>query len=278
MESRIWRMEGRSAHPFEAIDYPRMPGKPRTTGLTSMLDGGLGTGEVLDRVTLAGEWIDVVKLGWATARLTPTAVLYEKVRIYRAAGIKVCSGGTFLEVAFAQNRVTEFLAGARELGLAMVEVSDGVYPMSRKDKLGLIARVRAAGFTVWSEVGKKDADEDKGISIDERCIAVERELAAGADKVILEARESGTVGIYDRSGAPAEELIQRIVQCVGRERLVFEAPRKDQQVWMVQTLGALVNLGNIAPQDALPLATLRTGLRADTFREMHLQRAEERAA
>ena len=274
MGSRIWRMDDRTAHPFEAIDYPRMPAKPRATGLTSVLDSGLGTSEAADRVAVAGEWIDVVKLGWATARLTPTAVLFEKVRIYRAAGIKVCCGGTFLEIAYAQNRVAEFLAGARELGLTIVEVSNGVHPMSPQEKLGLICRARLAGFTVWSEVGRKDADEDRSISLDERCAAVERELEAGADKVILEARESGTVGIYDRSGAPSEEIINRIVQAVGFARLVFEAPRKDQQVWMVQALGARVNLGNIAPQDALPLATLRTGLRADTFRETHLPRED----
>ena len=273
MRARIWQVEdlatSRTVHPFEAIEYPRLPAKPRATGLTSVLDGGLGNSEVRDRVAVAGEWIDVVKLGWGTARLTPAAALYEKVAIYRAAGIRVCSGGTFLEIAFAQNRVAEFLAGARELGLAMVEVSNGVSSMSQKDKVGLIARARSAGFTVWSEVGKKDANEDASISFEERCAAVERELAAGADKVILEARESGTVGIYDRSGAPAEALIRRIVQCVGPERLVFEAPRKDQQVWMVQALGARVNLGNVAPHEALALATLRTGLRADTFRETH---------
>ncbi len=154
MGSRIWRMDDRTAHPFEAIDYPRMPAKPRATGLTPVLDSGLGPGDAADRVAIAGEWIDVVKLGWATARLTPTPVLFEKVRIYRAAGIKVSCGGTFLEVAYAQNRVAEFFAGARELGLAIVEVSNVVPPMSQKVKLGLFARARLAGFPVCIEVGK----------------------------------------------------------------------------------------------------------------------------
>ncbi|MGH8519813.1 MAG: phosphosulfolactate synthase [Panacagrimonas sp.] len=264
------RVPSGELHPFDAIEYPRLPAKPRTTAVSSVLDGGLGPAEARDRVAVAGEWIDVVKLGWATARLTPTATLREKIAIYRSAAIEVCSGGTFLEIALAQNRVREFLAGARDLGLSMVEVSNGVHPMSEQDKLGLIERARAAGFTVWSEVGKKDADEDARIGIDERCTAIERELQAGADKVILEARESGTVGIYDRSGAPAVEMIQRIVERVGKERLVFEAPRKEQQLWMVRVLGPEVNLGNVAPEEALALATLRTGLRGDTFREMHL--------
>lgn len=261
-------------HPFGAVEYPALPAKPRATAVTSVLDGGLGPSEARDRIAIAGEWIDVVKLGWGTARLTPAAALREKIRIYRSAAINVCSGGTFLEIAFAQNRVREFLEGARELGLAMVEVSNGVHPMSEEEKLALIAEVRSAGFTVWSEVGKKDPDEDARIGIDERCAAIARELDAGADKVILEARESGTVGIYDRSGAPAAEMIQRIVERVGAQRLVFEAPRKEQQLWMVRALGPEVNLGNVAPGEALALATLRTGLRGDTFREMHLHGLE----
>ena len=267
-------LTSRTRHPFEAIDYPALPAKPRTTAVTSVIDGGLGPAEARDRVAIARDWIDVVKLGWATARLTPDAALREKVHIYRAAGIHTCTGGTFLEIAFAQNRVREFLHGARDLGFSMVEVSNGVHPMSEKDKLGLIAQVRSAGFTVWSEVGKKDPDEDARIGIDDRCAAIAGELKAGAEKVILEARESGTVGIYDRTGSPAVEMIQRIVESVGSERLVFEAPRKEQQLWMIRALGPEVNLGNVAPEEALSLATLRTGLRGDTFREMHLHGLE----
>src|SRR5689334_18098532 len=146
------------AHPFAAIRLPQLPGKPRSVGITSVMDPGLGPAEAADRVAVAGEWIDVVKLGWGTARMTPAAVLRAKVNLYAAAGIAVCSGGTFLEVACAQNRVAEFLAGARELGLGMVEVSNGVHPMSEDEKLQLIGRARAAGLRVWSEVGKKDPE------------------------------------------------------------------------------------------------------------------------
>jgi len=261
-------------YPFQAIEHPRLPPKPRRSAVTSTLDKGLGPAEVRDRIAVSADWIDVVKLGWATARLTPRATLLEKIRLYRAAGIEVCTGGTFLEIALAQKRVPAFLAEARELGFDMVEVSNGVHPMSEDEKLGLISTARAAGFKVWSEVGRKDADEDARIGIEERCAAIAQELAAGADKVILEARESGTVGIYDRGGNPAGEMIQRIVEHVGLERLVFEAPRKGQQLWMIQNLGREVNLGNIVLEEALALATLRTGLRADTFGEMHLSRLE----
>jgi phosphosulfolactate synthase (CoM biosynthesis protein A)/phosphosulfolactate phosphohydrolase-like enzyme len=261
-------------HPFEAIEYPALAPKPRTTGLTSVLDQGAGLGATRDRINVAGEWIDVVKLGWATARLTPGAALRAKIETYRSAGIEVCTGGTFLEIALAQNRVQEFLQGTREAGFSMVEVSNGVHPMSDAEKLGLIERARSAGFTVWSEVGRKDPDEDARMGIDERCAAIARELEAGADKVILEARESGTVGIYDRTGKPAAEMIQRIVEHIGAARLVFEAPRKEQQLWMIRALGPGVNLGNVPPEEALALATLRTGLRGDTFREMHLRGLE----
>ena len=257
-------------HPFAAIAYPALASKPRSVGLTSVIDKGLGPAEAADRVAAAADWIDVVKLGWGTARMTPAAALRAKVGVYAGAGITVCSGGTFLEVAYAQNRVAEFLAGARQLGLGMVEVSNGVHPMSEEEKLRLVARVREAGFRVWSEVGKKDPEEDAHMDLQDRVGAILRELDAGAEKVILEARESGTVGIYDRSGKPADELIHRIVERAGAERLVFEAPRKEQQLWMIRNIGRDVNLGNVPIEEAIPLATLRTGLRGDTFGEMHL--------
>ncbi|HTF90342.1 MAG TPA: phosphosulfolactate synthase [Planctomycetota bacterium] len=257
-------------HPFEAITHPPLPPKPRSVALTSVMDKGTGPAEAADRIATAGEWIDVVKLGWATARLMPAAALRRKVEVYSEAGIPSCSGGTFLEIAFAQNRVREFLEGARDLGLAMVEVSNGVHPMSEEEKLGLIAEARKQGLRVWSEVGKKDPEDDARLSLENRVDAILRELDAGAEKVILEARESGTVGIYDRTGKPASELIHRIVERVGRDRLVFEAPHKAQQLWMIRTFGRDVNLGNVPFEEALSLATLRTGLRGDTFAEMQL--------
>jgi phosphosulfolactate synthase (CoM biosynthesis protein A) len=224
-------------HPFDSISFPALPPKPRFAALTSVMDKGLGPAHVADQLAAVGEWIDVVKLGWATARLTPAETLRKKVEAYSAAGIPTCSGGTFLEIAFAQNRVQEFLEGARDLGLAMVEVSNGVHPMTDDDKLGLIARARKAGFRVWSEVGKKDPEDDARLSLEDRVDAVLRELDAGVEKVILEARESGTLGIYDRAGKPASELIHRIVERTGSERLIFEAPHKAQQLWMIRTFG-----------------------------------------
>src|SRR5690606_37107806 len=123
-------------------------------------------------VRAAGEWIDVVKLGWASARLTSAGVLREKVATYREAGIRVCTGGTFLEIAYAQDKVEAFLRAARELGIDMIEVSNGIHPMTEEEKCALIGRARAAGFIVWSEVGRKDAQEDARMGIADRVAAI----------------------------------------------------------------------------------------------------------
>ena len=256
---------------FSGIAVPDLPAKPRKSGVTAVLDAGLSEGQVTELVATAGEWIDVVKLGWGTARVQPAELIRRKVALYRDAGIMACTGGTLLEVAVAQERLEKLLEDAGEIGFEMVEVSNGVHPMSPEEKVGIIRLARAAGFRVWSEVGRKDPGEDARIPVADRLSAIERELDAGADKVVLEARESGTVGIYDERGVPAEELIDRIVERVDVGCLVFEAPRKAQQVWMIRELGREVNLGNVRPEDAVAVATLRLGLRGDTFADVHLR-------
>ncbi len=255
---------------FGALDAPGLQAKPRSRGLTSVLDRGLGPAEVADLTRTAGAWIDVVKLGWGTARLTPGDVLREKLALYREAGIRCCTGGTILEIAYAQGVVDAFLEEAADLGLDLVEVSNGVHPMDEAEKVALVGRVRDAGFGVWSEVGRKDPDEDARLTLEERVDMALRELEAGAERVVLEAREAGTSGIYDAQGRPNRELITRLVESIGEDRLVFEAPRKSQQLWLIRAFGPQVSLGNVAPADAIPLATLRGGLRGDTFAEFHL--------
>ncbi len=255
---------------FTEIQVPELPAKPREAALTSILDKGLGPMAVEDLCRVAGDWIDVVKLGWGTARTHPRDVLKAKIDAYHLAGVKVCTGGTFMEVAYAQDRVPALLREASELGVDMVEVSNGVHPMRDHEKHALIRQARDAGFIVWSEVGRKDPEEDALLTLRDRIAAVEQELAAGAAQVILEARESGRVGIYNRAGEPQAEMVKRLVDRIGLERLLFEAPLKSQQVWLLRHLGQRVNLGNIAPADAIPLATLRMGLRGDTLAEIHL--------
>ncbi len=263
-------MSGPDDVTFPFLKVPGLQEKPRTRGLTSILDRGLGPAETADLARVAGRWIDVAKLGWGTSQLTPPDVLEEKLALYRSAGVRTCTGGTLLEVAHAQGQVDALLERVGALGFDLVEVSNGVHPMTEQEKADLIRRVRAAGLAAWSEVGRKDPDEDARIGVEERIHMAHRELDAGAERVVLEARESGTSGIYDTSGRPHRELIMRLAERIGAERLVFEAPRRSQQVWLIRTFGPDVSLGNVAPVDALPLATLRGGLRADTLAEFHL--------
>lgn len=252
-------------HPLDCIEIPTVTGKPRSRGLTSILDRGAGSGAMRDVLSVAAEWIDVAKLGWGLARLVPEPVLREKVELYREHGIRMCTGGTLVEVAVLQGVVPALLDRLRALGLEMLEVSDGVVRMDGHRKDELIRMARERGFVVWSEVGRKLPAQDARMSPRAKIEGVLRDLEAGAERVVLEARESGTIGIYDADGRPEESLIERLVGHAGLDRLVFEAPRKDQQAWMVRRLGPGVNLANVAPTDALPLATLRTGLRGDTL-------------
>jgi phosphosulfolactate synthase len=241
------------------LDLPQRSAKPREQGLTHVIDRGLSVAEVESLVEVAGETVDLVKLGWGTAVVT--ANLDAKLACYRGHGIPVVLGGTLTELAIAQDRVDRLVAWLHELGLQHVEISDGTIQLPHERKLALIEQL-AREFTVLSEVGSKD---------DARIMApyvwveqIESELAAGAWKVIAEARESGTAGIYRASGEVRMGLIDEIAHAVSPDKLLFEAPRKEQQVWFLQRFGTEVNLGNIAPDDVLSLETLRLGLRADT--------------
>jgi phosphosulfolactate synthase len=238
--------------------------KPRATGLTAVLDKGLGLRAMHDLVELSGPYIDVVKLGWGTSVLYPPQTLMDKIALLRAAGIAVCPGGTLLEIAWANARTEAFFAFAEEVGFTTIEVSDGTYDVPRRVKLALIAYAARFGFRVVSEIGKKNPADDVRLTSTQRVAMVRQELEAGAWKVIVEGRESGTVGIYDARGAVHGELADALVAALGVTSLVFEAPQKSQQVWLIQRYGAQVNFGNIPPEEVLSVATLRCGLRSDT--------------
>jgi phosphosulfolactate synthase len=241
------------------LDLPPRSAKPREQGITHVIDRGLSVAEVDGLVEVAGDAVDLVKLGWGTALVTGN--LDAKLARYRAHGIPVVLGGTLTELAIAQDRVDGLVAWLHELGLRHVEISDGTITLPHERKLELIERL-AREFTVLSEVGSKD---------DTRIMApyvwveqIERELAAGAWKVVAEARESGTAGIFRADGEVRMGLIDEIAHAIPPERMLFEAPRKQQQVWFLRRFGSEVNLGNIAPRDVLSLETLRLGLRGDT--------------
>jgi phosphosulfolactate synthase len=242
------------------LDLPVRSSKPRDEGITHVMDRGLSLAEVDGMVEVAGDAVDFVKLGWGTALATGN--LRSKLERYGDYRIPVVCGGTLTELAIAQGRVEEMVAWLGELGLTHVEVSDGTIDLDHDRKLELIERL-ARDFTVFSEVGSKD---DERIMAPYRWVEqIGEELEAGAWKVIAEARESGSVGIYRHDGEVRQGLIDEIAHAVDPRRLVFEAPRKEQQVWFLKRFGPNVNLGNITPADVLSLETLRLGLRSDTM-------------
>jgi phosphosulfolactate synthase len=239
-----------------------------------VLDRGLSIAEIDGLMEVVGESVDVVKLGWGTA--LATANLTAKLARYRHHDIPVVLGGTLTEVAIRQGRVDGLIAWLRELGLSQVEVSDGTIRLARSDKIELVKRL-AREFTVFSEVGSKDTTAD--ITPPYRFVEqIEEELAAGAWKVIAEGRESGTSGIYRPDGEVRMGLIEEIVHSVDPDKLVFDAPRKDQQVWFLRRFGAEINFGNIAPDDVLSLETLRLGLRSDTVGAIPAERPSAEGA
>jgi phosphosulfolactate synthase len=243
------------------IELPSRSAKPREQGITHVLDKGLSIAEIDGLIEVAGDSVDIVKLGWGTA--LATANLAPKLARYREHGIPVVLGGTLTELAIKQDRLEELIGWVRELGLRHFEISDGTIVLDHARKLELIARL-AEEFTVLSEVGSKD--DTGAITPPYRWVEMMgEELAAGAWKVIAEGREAGTAGIFRPTGEVREGLIDEIVHGIESGRIMFDAPRKHQQVWFVRRFGPDVNLGNIAPSDVLPLETLRLGLRSDTL-------------
>ena len=243
----------------DLLTLPPRTSKPRQTGLTHVLDSGLSVAEVDGLVEVAGDYVDFVKLGWGTA--VATLNLEAKLARYKAHGIPVMFGGTLTEIAITQDRLDRLVAWLHELGLEYIEGSDGTINLEHDRKLELIASL-AKEFTVLSEVGSKD---DTRIMAPFRWVEqIQSELEAGAWKVIAEARESGAVGIFRHDGEVRQGLVDEILHAVPGESIIFEAPRKDQQVWFVRRLGPDVNVGNISPHEVLSLETVRVGLRADT--------------
>jgi phosphosulfolactate synthase len=243
------------------LELPSRSAKPREQGITHVLDRGLSLSEVDGLVEVAGAAVDLVKLGWGTA--VATGNLEHKLERYREHGIPVVLGGTLTELAIAQDRLEQLIDWVTRLGLQHFEISDGTIVLEHDRKLELIQRL-ARDFIVLSEVGSKD---DTG-AITPPYLWVEQmrqELEAGAWKVIAEGRESGTAGIFRPTGEVREGLIDEIVHGIEPGSILFDAPRKDQQVWFVRRFGSEVNLGNVPTDEVLPLETLRLRLRSDTM-------------
>ena len=245
----------------DLLNLPERSAKPRSDGVTHVIDRGLSIAEIEGMIEVAGEFVDIVKLGWGTALATGN--LKRKLECYRRHGVPVVLGGTLTELAISRGRFDELIAWVHELGLEHFEISDGTIQLEHERKLELIERL-AREFTVLSEVGSKD---DTG-AITPPYVWVEQmraELAAGAWKVIAEGREAGTAGIFRPTGEVREGLIGEIVHEIAPSGIMFDAPRKDQQVWFVRRFGPGVNLSNIPVGEVLALETLRLGLRSDTL-------------
>src|SRR5437879_1895505 len=246
-------------------------GLSRDGGLTHVLDKGLGPRGWEDVLETAGEHIDIVKLGWGTAYVTSN--LQRKLDVLKDKPVVI--GGTFFEVVYVRGKLDEYKQWLRDLGIDHVEISDGTIEIPRERKLELIADF-ARDFIVLSEVGSKDSDV---VYAPYEWVAwIKEELAASAWKVVTEAREGGTAGIFRPSGEMRTGLVDEIVHEIDVQDLIFEAPTKSSQAWFIKQFGPEVNLGNIPPDEVIPLETLRLGLRGDTLKEILLGDAEPAAS
>ncbi|MCZ7589513.1 MAG: phosphosulfolactate synthase [Gaiella sp.] len=247
------------------LGVPARPGKPRDVGLTHVIDKGLNLRDIEGLFDTAGQFVDIVKFGWGTSYVTNN--LEKKIALYRSFETPVVCGGTLFEAVYGRGRMDDFKAWLVEHRFSHVEISDGTLEIPRHEKLALIADF-ARDFTVLSEVGSKDSDV---VFAPYQWVEwINEELAAGAWKVITEGREGGTAGIYRSDGDMRTGLLDEIAHGVPIENVLFEAPTKASQAWFVKHFGPNVNLGNIPPDEVIPLETLRLGLRGDTLKEILL--------
>ncbi|WP_116591645.1 phosphosulfolactate synthase [Methanobrevibacter thaueri] len=249
---------------FEFLSKKREE-KPRSCGLTMVLDKGLGLQTAESLMEISGEYVDYLKFGWGTSIVHEQEIIKSKVEMYQSHDIQAYTGGTLFELAYMNNKLEEFFEEAHNLGFKAIEVSDGSISIPHESKVECIGMAKDEGFEVLSEVGKKDPNLDKELTLDERIQYMQEELDAGSSLIIVEAREGGkNIGIFDKSGNAKEDEIDYILDNFYASKILWEAPNKDQQVFFILKLGNTVNLGNISSDDITSLETLRRGLRGDT--------------
>ena len=241
-------------------EVPERTQKPREKGFTMAMDKGLSVRQAEDFISVCGDYVDIVKLGWATSYVTPN--LDAKLNVYREAGIPFYFGGTLFEAFIVRNQFEDYRKVLDKYDMPYAEVSDGSIELDHEIKCEYIRKL-SEQVTVLSEVGSKDAE--KIIPPYKWIELMQKELDAGAWKVIGEARESGNVGLFRSTGEVRSGLVQEILTKIPFEKIIWEAPQKAQQVYFIKLMGSNVNLGNIAPEEVIPLETLRLGLRGDTF-------------
>ncbi|MDR3714723.1 MAG: phosphosulfolactate synthase [Puia sp.] len=245
---------------FKLTQIPERMERPRQHGITMVMDKGLSIDEAKNFLSVAHPHVDVVKLGFGTAFVTPR--LREKIEVYQSFGLPVYFGGTLFEAFLIRNQFDDYISVCKDYGISYIEVSDGSITIPHAEKCGYIEKLTRHA-TVLSEVGSKDAAH---IIPPYKWIELMRaELSAGATYVIAEAREAGNVGIYRGSGEVREGLVQEILTQIPAEKILWEAPQKAQQLYFIELIGCNVNLGNIAPTEVIALEAMRIGLRGDTF-------------
>lgn len=249
--SSLWPTQGRAAT------------KPRETGVTMLIDNGYPTGYFTDVVSSHCDYIDFIKFGWGTALVTRD--IEKKVQCARDNDVAFCLGGTFFEKCLAEDKLDEFEALYKKLGARHMEISNGTIDLGNEEKAVYIKRY-AGDYEVFSEVGYKDTERSQELHPAKWVEYIEQDLAAGATRVIAEARESGTSGICRADGEVRFGLISEIGAMVDVDKLVFEAPNKSLQVYFIKKFGPNVNLANISFGDVIGLETLRNGLRGDTLK------------
>ena len=245
---------------FQLNHLPKRTGKPRNKGITLALDKGFSVRQVEDFCEAASNYTDIVKLGWGTSYVTQN--LSDKLDVYKKYDIPFYFGGTLFEAYVLRDQLDAYVELLKRYEIQHLEVSNGTIWLSENRKLDIINEL-SQDFTVLSEVGSKNPDSIippyKWVKM------IENEMKAGSWKVICEARESGTVGVFRPNGEIRSGLIDEITDQIPMEDLIFEAPQKDQQVWFIKKFGSNVNLGNIQPAEVISVETIRLGLRGDTL-------------
>ncbi|AXV37973.1 MAG: phosphosulfolactate synthase [Methanobacterium sp. BRmetb2] len=250
---------------------PERVKKPRTNGTTMMLDKGMGLNTAEDLMEISGEYVDFAKFGWGTITIHDREIIKNKVEMYLGHDIKPYPGGTLFELAYINNKVEEYLQEADKLGFDTLEISDGSTEIPLDERRNIISNIKEQGFFVISEVGKKNPEEDHKIDTLERTRLINFDLESGADKVLIEARESGKgIGIFDDDGNVKEDEVDLLIKNLDVKNIIWEAPQKNQQVYFILKFGGNVNLGNIPPEEITALETMRRGLRGDTLGKVDL--------
>jgi phosphosulfolactate synthase len=258
---------------MNAFDFlaPERSFKPRSNGITMILDKGLGLKTAEDIMNISGDYVDFLKFGWGTITIHNKKIIEDKIEMCRSYGVDAYPGGTLFEIAYLQNKIPEYFEEASALGFKVLEISDGSTMLPIEKRLSYISEAKNKGFKVISEVGKKDPKEDLKLTLENRVNLIKKDLDAGAYKVLIEARESGqNIGIFDKNGNAKEDEVDYLLNKLPSDKIIWEAPKKSQQVYLILKIGYDVNLGNIPPEETTSLETIRRGLRGDTLGKVNL--------